>query len=404
MYENCSPNCLVALRYAAEGFAVFPMYEPAPGASGCSCKKQQNCPNPGKHPRLKGGFKAATTDQGSIRALWSKYPNANIGIATGRRSNLVVIDVDDRNKGAESLEALLGCTGRILPPTRTALTGNGLHYYFRAPAEELRSTSGALGSGIDVRAEDGCVVAPPSLHPTGKKYEFVDSTAEIAELPRWLLFQLVKPQSDHHAGGRNTSVILEGSRNISLTSEAGRLRDQGANKDEITAELLLLNENRCSPPLQEDEVQRIAASIASYPTRARGPQSASKDLHGNPLWWFPFSTRRWNESHNVALMDAEQRGWYVSLMVRAWPEQGKLTSDMKELAKFACAESMEAFESKKEYVLREFEGRMINGKRMLVHPYLEGCYAEKLDRWAQQKIAGRASAQSRKRNREEGEA
>jgi hypothetical protein len=108
-----------ALAYARDGFFVFPMFEPTLNPGGCSCRKKQTCANPGKHPRLSGGFKSASLDEAKIIAWWSKYPNANIGIATGRRSNLIVIDVDDRNGGGETLEALLDDTGEILLPTCT---------------------------------------------------------------------------------------------------------------------------------------------------------------------------------------------------------------------------------------------------------------------------------------------
>jgi hypothetical protein len=80
-----------ALRCAARGWAVFPLHWVEDG--NCSCPKLQ-CPKAGKHPLTKHGVTEATTDKAQIRAWWQQHPEANIGIATGAQSGLIVLDVD----------------------------------------------------------------------------------------------------------------------------------------------------------------------------------------------------------------------------------------------------------------------------------------------------------------------
>src|SRR5712671_4452996 len=79
-----------ALKYAADGFSVFPVYEPI-GVDVCSCGKM-GCK--GKHPRTVNGCLDATTDPAIIKGWWTKWPNASIGIATGKVSSVSVVDLD----------------------------------------------------------------------------------------------------------------------------------------------------------------------------------------------------------------------------------------------------------------------------------------------------------------------
>src|SRR5713226_1159337 len=89
-----------ALDYARRGWFVFPVFEPTDGGR-CTCNRS-DCDSPAKHPRTRNGFKAATTDELQIRQWWGRWPQANVGIATGVNSDLVVIDIDPRNGGNES--------------------------------------------------------------------------------------------------------------------------------------------------------------------------------------------------------------------------------------------------------------------------------------------------------------
>lgn len=172
-----------ALYYSANGLAVFPIYEILPDGS-CACRKPDCVPNDaGKHPRVSRGFKSGTTDPDLIRSWWTKWPNANVGIATGAVSNRIVLDVDPRHGGDESLQRLEAEHGS-LPRTLKARTGGGGgHYYFSGSG--FPSTSGKLASGLDVKCEGGYVVVPPSSHKSGQKYEWLDESP-VAPVPDWL--------------------------------------------------------------------------------------------------------------------------------------------------------------------------------------------------------------------------
>jgi predicted P-loop ATPase len=178
-----------ALAYAERfGWHVFPVHCPKLG--GCSCGRP-DCGAVGKHPRTPKGCLDASTDQATIRAWWAKWPDAGVAIATGRASGLVVLDVDPRNGGDDTLGELIAKHGQ-LPETVSTITGSGgAHYLFRYPAGVERVKSRAVGRGLDCKADGGYVVAAPSLHASGRNYHWEVTSqpgdVEVAELPAWLL-------------------------------------------------------------------------------------------------------------------------------------------------------------------------------------------------------------------------
>jgi hypothetical protein len=142
------------------------------------------CEPGGKVPLTYSGFWDATTDARRIKAWWGRWPHANVGVPTGERSGLLVLDVDPRDRGPESLTALERTNGP-LPETAKARTGGGgVHVFFRCPAgKAVRNSAGRLGPGLDVRGEGGYVVVPPSR--TQSAYEWLDRPTPAA--PTWLL-------------------------------------------------------------------------------------------------------------------------------------------------------------------------------------------------------------------------
>jgi hypothetical protein len=82
---------------------VFPCHHPTPGRCGCSCG-QLDCNSPAKHPRVKGGLNAATTDESQLRTWWQHWPRSNVAIRTGEVSGIVVVDVDPDHGGIETLQ------------------------------------------------------------------------------------------------------------------------------------------------------------------------------------------------------------------------------------------------------------------------------------------------------------
>lgn len=263
-----------ALKLASEGYAVFPLHTPD-SAGHCSCRAGADCRSSGKHPRTPQGIKDATTDAAQIKSWWQKWPTANIGMAMGEVSGLVAIDIDPRHGGDASLCELVE-QYEDLPGTLRAKTGGGGHHLLYAyPGVTFKNSSSLLGEGIDVKIDGGYIVAAPSLHSSGQRYEWKGKSS-VSPLPPWLLLLLTTEKtstagqhdssSSHTAGTFNPDgpMIMEGGRNTRLFKIACALRGNGANEAEIFSELSAVNERRCVPPLSEDELKSIASSAARY--------------------------------------------------------------------------------------------------------------------------------------------
>jgi putative DNA primase/helicase len=256
-----------AVALAAKGFNVFPLHTPD-GTGRCSCG-DADCKSPGKHPRTPRGLKDATTNLQQITQWWTRWPDANIGIACGAASGLIALDVDG-SEGEASLARLTEAYGP-LPATLQVITGRGRQLYYNHPGEKVRSAAPINPDfpQLDSRGDGGYVIAPPSVHFTGREYTY-DETAPsaIAEAPEWLVqFVNTKSRSNgahRHRSAANDDGVREGGRNTWLTSEAGRLRRAGKSVDEIDEVLQPLNEKYCEPPLDPDEVRRIAESVGQY--------------------------------------------------------------------------------------------------------------------------------------------
>ena len=183
-----SSNALLtaALHYAKRGWPVLPLHWIRDDGE-CSCGKT-TC-KPGKHPYgilVPNGFKDATTDANTIRRWWRSAPSANIGIATGKRSGIIVLDVDD-NAALEDLERRHG----KLPQTAESLTGGGgRHLLYRYPdAGDIGCPN--VSDALHVRGDGGLIVAPPSLHVSGREYTWHPARhpdqVQLADAPQWLL-------------------------------------------------------------------------------------------------------------------------------------------------------------------------------------------------------------------------
>jgi putative DNA primase/helicase len=231
------------------GFRLLPVSNPHSGG-----------PAAGKKPLIRGWQKSATTNADQIRAWLSQWPHANLGIATGAESGIIVLDVDPKNGGLKSFARLEQAIE--LPPTLTVKTGSGgYHYYFQYPVGmTIGNTAGGLGPGLDIRAEGGFVVAPPSLHACGQKYEWANNLP-IADAPQ--LMERLKRMSSKRPQTTSTQIIQPGNRNTALTSIAGRLRRNGADLEQIENALENVNHG-LEQPLGSDEVHRIATSVSRY--------------------------------------------------------------------------------------------------------------------------------------------
>jgi hypothetical protein len=176
-----------ALRAWHRGWSVVPMHTTRGGR--CSCGVA-SCPSLGKHPRVRwDDYQHRLPREDEVHRWWRRWPDANLGVVTGAVSGLVVIDVDPRSGGDEALVALEERFG-ALPATVECVTGGGgAHLYFRHPGGVVRS--GPLVEGVDVKADGGVVMSPPSMHPSGTRYAWDVGASpkehELVGLPTWLV-------------------------------------------------------------------------------------------------------------------------------------------------------------------------------------------------------------------------
>lgn len=294
-----------ALAYAERGIPVGPLYGIIHGR--CSCDNP-SCTSPGKHPIQKHGFKDFTTDPELIHFLWQKNPNANIGGRMGSESGLVAIDLDV--KPDESINGLeswrdLQAAFDLLPDGPVQLTGGGgAHHLFMHPGQEFRSSTNALGkhgfSGIDIRADRSYIVLAPSVHLSGRKYEW-EATCELLDIdppliPDWLLQLLGKVQrfSDSEATfrtcalplGRRAKEFLDGTvprGEQRLRAVAAARNLQGTGKTELeTFELVWeglqrSNQDPLRPWTKHDAATIVESVFASHaPIHPNGRQRNAK--------------------------------------------------------------------------------------------------------------------------------
>ena len=248
-----------ALAYAARGWSVIPI-EPR-----------------GKRPLVAWlDFQNRIADASEISDWFKQHPDANVGIVTGRISQLVVVDIDVRHGGLASVERLEREHGPLPRTVAAATGGGGRHLYFAHPGGLMQNRVG-IHPGIDLRADGGCVVAPPSVHPSGHRYAWSAGHAPdqcpVAQLPLWLSEPAsAKTQAGHGLAHWRRLVregVVEGERNASLASLTGHLLWHGVDP-EVALELLLAwNRTRCRPPLPDAEVAQVVQSITRLHERER---------------------------------------------------------------------------------------------------------------------------------------
>jgi hypothetical protein len=224
-------------------------------------------------PWLEFQSRAASIEE--IDAWYRRWPDANVGIVTGDVSGLVVVDVDPAHGGAASLEEIAREHGPLLEGVEVATGGGGRHFYFAHPGGLVPNRAG-LYAGIDVRGDGGCVVAPPSIHPSGQRYRWVAGRAPgekgLPQLPAWAA-QLL---TGEHKRGRPLREwrslvregVEEGRRNSSIASLAGHLLWHGVDADIVLELMLAWNRARCRPPLADQEVRAVVDSIATLHERS----------------------------------------------------------------------------------------------------------------------------------------
>jgi putative DNA primase/helicase len=231
--EHSMPTFWSAPEIAKTGYKVFPVK--------------------GKAPSVPGGFYAATTDHSQI-AAWIEdgHGTHDIAIATGIISDVVVIDADSPEAYAE-MEAKYGAP--------TVKTPRGGHWWFRHPRDG-KVVSHEIREHLDRKADGGYVLVPPSRRRTWTSG--IPDKNSLPVLPPELRGEEKPSTHGASASSAPDQEIPEGRRNTTLTSLAGYMRRKGMDEQAIFAALKITNEQSCSPPLEVEEVARIAASVSRY--------------------------------------------------------------------------------------------------------------------------------------------
>jgi hypothetical protein len=262
-----------ALLYVSKGFPVLPCHAAINGF--CTCGgRNANC-KPGKHPLTPHGLKDATTDPATITGWWEQWTFANVALATGR--HFFAVDIDPRHGGDKTLASMVAKHGPLPTTPQVATGGGGEQYYLRYPVgAKIRSRSG-VAEGIDVRGDNGYVLAPPSIHASGIPYRWiVGLETPLADPPEWVLALVVETPFQQTTGNVVTLTMGssdfhdlathpgagEGHRNSTLCRLLGVHLRRGDSPSTIEA-LALSWAARCEPPLPEAKVWQALRWVES---------------------------------------------------------------------------------------------------------------------------------------------
>lgn len=233
-------------------------------------------------------FQTRLPEEHEVLNWWRKYPAAGVGIITGKLSNLVVLDVDP-DKGADPNHIY-----RTYPTNIIARTGGGGgHFYYQYPSatEHVPNVVGKKDgrpTGYDLRADGGFVVAPPSLHPSGRRYKWLEQGKKPSPVPAGLL-EWVVPKHDLNGSVASKEPWLadalrgvgEGARDDTAARLAGFYLSKKISPDVVLETLRNWNKQN-EPPLPDKDVVKVVESVQR--TRSRFPQSISqrgRDLEDN---------------------------------------------------------------------------------------------------------------------------
>ena len=240
-----------ALIYLDMGWGVYPAHSVTVDTGFCSCGRL-DCPCPGKHPIGQWSeFQRRLPTKHEIK-LWFSVLDCNIGMVTGLVSGITVVDIDGV-KGVNSAKTL------GLEPTLTARTGGGGYHLFYSITEHTKSRVQVF-EGIDIRGDGGYVVLSPSLHKSGKHYEWLEPRGLAPFDPE--PFEKIVSRSFSDDGWFNELLqgVPVGNRNMSAARLSGRYFSIGLSIDEVWILMQGWNQ-RNDPPLDLVELKRTVEAI-----------------------------------------------------------------------------------------------------------------------------------------------
>ena len=248
-----------AVKLGARGLRVFP------------------CKHRGKEPAIKDNLQLAAVDPVVIRRFWREQGQYNIGVATGPGSGIWVTD-EDGEEGLATMSRLEAEHGKLPKTVEVVTGGGGRHLYWRWPENGVEIRNFQVRDdlpGLDVRGAGGYVLAPPSLHPSGRAYAWsADSASELAFAPDWLL-RVATERSARRGGANGQSAPMprawaefmerehEGSHRASAIAKVFGLLVRKDVPSVVALEFArMFDWEKNKDPLCEDEVKRICNDIA----------------------------------------------------------------------------------------------------------------------------------------------
>lgn len=250
MGRRVSDTLAHAIAYVRRGWPVFP------------------CRPSDKTPATRNGFHDATCDDAQVRA-WFAAGDHNIGIACGDR--LAVLDIDPRHDSrGMPLDALLADLGPLpADAPRVATGGGGIHVYFAGP----HRTDTKLGGRewAEIRGQGAYVIAPPSIHASGRQYVFTTMPAgSLPGLPA--RFRSTRPTArpPEQYASLASSRVVEGGRHNALRSLVGHVLRRGVDPRVAWPLIESWSRTHLSPPLPPEQVERLFVDIAQREQQRRG--------------------------------------------------------------------------------------------------------------------------------------
>lgn len=273
-----------AIHYAKLGYPIFPLHnlEKRYGILQCSCKNGIDCSSSGKHPRTWNGLRDATTDVNKIITWWENHPSANIGLLTGKESGIFVLDIDIKTdvaipyNGEITLEKmqkgyrlLLKEDFEPIPITLTAISGSGSrHLYFKYNLDlPCKNSASAIGLGLDIKSDNGYIIAPPSNHKSGNKYQWFSFNTPIEDAPEWLHYEIQRamrptktkkkktPKTQNiNSKSYNGERVPDGERNIYFHKQISGLVNSYS-KEEVLRRGRIISSEKLATPLTESEIK-----------------------------------------------------------------------------------------------------------------------------------------------------
>jgi P4 family phage/plasmid primase-like protien len=243
-----------------------------PKQIGCSCEFGSKCENSGKHPlKLNGktyGSLSAIVDPEESARIWKQQPCANLGILTGPDNDLFVLDIDiDDDKGVDGVAELVKFESEYGTLPESRIVSTGLYDGRRRKRIEFRFPKGyesakwkkEIAPGIEIRAHPNhYVVAPPSMHPSGVRYEYENPDQPRNYPPSWLI-----ELAEHRQNGMNLvpEYAGPGKRHHTIVSIAGSLRHKNLPLDVGINTCLDYNEKHNNPPKAAYEIERVVKDV-----------------------------------------------------------------------------------------------------------------------------------------------